>query len=89
VGADKAAYLAEWERFNRIVHDIVHAMNGSIAAEHGIGLIKRDELLRYKDPVALDLMRSLKSALDPDNVLNPGKVIAMGEGAPEALPGRA
>ncbi|HEY8564733.1 MAG TPA: FAD-binding oxidoreductase [Beijerinckiaceae bacterium] len=89
LGMDKQAYLAEWERFNRIVHDIVHALNGSIAAEHGIGLIKRDELLRYKDPVALDLMRSLKNALDPDNILNPGKVIAVGEGAPEALPGRA
>ena len=62
---DKAAFLAEWERFNRIVHDIVAAMNGSISAEHGIGLIKRDELLLYKDPVALDLMRTLKRALDP------------------------
>ena len=50
-------------------------MDGSISAEHGIGLIKRDELLRYKDPVALDLMRTLKRALDPQNILNPGKVI--------------
>jgi FAD/FMN-containing dehydrogenase len=76
VGMDKAAFLAHWERFNRIVHDIVHGMNGSISAEHGIGLIKRDELVRYKDPVALDLMRSLKRALDPQNILNPGKVVA-------------
>jgi len=50
-------------------------MNGSISAEHGIGLIKRDELVLYKDPVALDLMRSMKQALDPQNILNPGKVI--------------
>ncbi|WP_229428416.1 FAD-binding oxidoreductase [Microvirga pudoricolor] len=75
VGMDKAAYLAQWEHFNRIVHDIVHAMNGSIAAEHGIGLIKRDELTLYKDPVALDLMRTLKASLDPLGILNPGKVL--------------
>lgn len=86
VGMDKAEYLAQWERFNRIVHDIVHGMNGSIAAEHGIGLIKRDELLRYKDAVALDLMRSLKRALDPQNILNPGKVVSIGESAPAAFP---
>src|SRR5215204_1676774 len=52
LGMDRAAFLGEWERFNRIVHDIVASMNRSIAAEHGIGLIKRDELPRYKDPVA-------------------------------------
>jgi FAD/FMN-containing dehydrogenase len=75
VGMDKAAYLAEWERFNRIVHDIVHGMKGSISAEHGIGLLKRNEILLYKDPVAVDLMRTLKRALDPRNILNPGKVI--------------
>jgi FAD/FMN-containing dehydrogenase len=86
VGADKAAFLGEWERFNRIVHDIVAAMNGSIAAEHGIGLIKRDELLLYKDPVAIDLMHTLKRALDPQNILNPGKVVAVMDDAPAALP---
>jgi FAD/FMN-containing dehydrogenase len=62
-------------------------MNGSIAAEHGIGLIKRDELLLYKDPVAVDLMRTLKRALDPENILNPGKVVAVADDAPPALPG--
>jgi FAD/FMN-containing dehydrogenase len=50
-------------------------MDGSIAAEHGIGLVKRDELLLYKDPVAVDLMRTLKRALDPQGILNPGKVL--------------
>ena len=75
IGMDKAAYLKKWEHFNRIVHDIVAGMGGSISAEHGIGLIKRDELALYKDPVALDIMRSIKQALDPDGLLNPGKVL--------------
>jgi FAD/FMN-containing dehydrogenase len=86
VGMEKGAFLGQWERFNRIVHDLVAAMDGSIAAEHGVGLLKRDELLRYKDPVAIDLMRTLKGALDPRGLLNPGKVVAGGEGAPSALP---
>ena len=88
VGADKAAFLGAWERFNRIVHDVVDRMDGSISAEHGIGLIKRDELALYKDPVALDLMRTLKAALDPANLLNPGKVVAMGGDLPPSLPPR-
>ncbi|MCJ2035842.1 FAD-binding oxidoreductase [Methylobacterium sp. J-068] len=75
VGMERAAFLAQWERFNRIVHDIVHALEGSIAAEHGVGLLKREELARYADPVALDLMRRLKAALDPRDILNPGKVV--------------
>jgi FAD/FMN-containing dehydrogenase len=74
-GADPAVFLAERERLNRIVHDLVHELGGSIAAEHGIGLLKRDELARYADPVALDLMRTLKRALDPAGLLNPGKVV--------------
>jgi len=86
VGMEKAAFLGQWERFNRIVHDFVQAMNGSIAAEHGIGLIKRDELRLYKDPVALDLMHTLKRALDPQNILNPGKVVAIGDDLPDSLP---
>ena len=86
VGMDKAAFLSRWSAFNRIVHDIVHRMGGSIAAEHGIGLIKRDELALYGDPVALDLMRRLKTVLDPHNLLNPGKVVAIGENPPATLP---
>ncbi|MDB5591200.1 FAD-binding oxidoreductase [Enterovirga sp.] len=86
VGMEKGAFLARWQVFNRIVHDIVHAMGGSISAEHGVGLIKRDELLLYKDPVALDLMHRLKAALDPGNILNPGKVLAIGDDLPPALP---
>ena len=77
VGMDKAAFLSHWERFNRIVHDLVVSMDGSIAAEHGVGLLKLGELARYKDDVSLDLMRTLKRALDPLAVLNPGKVVAI------------
>ncbi|WAC27214.1 FAD-binding oxidoreductase [Ancylobacter sp. SL191] len=75
VGLEKAAFLGMWETFNRIVHDIVTDMDGSIAAEHGIGILKREELAHYADPVALDLMHRVKTALDPQGLLNPGKVL--------------
>ncbi len=81
-GLDRAEFLTHWERFNRIVHDIVDGMGGSIAAEHGVGLIKRDELARYASPVALDLMRRLKETLDPHGLLNPGKVVPAGDEIP-------
>src|SRR6201999_2302419 len=58
-----------------LVHDIVHQFGGSISAEHGIGVMKRDELLRYKSAVEIDVMRALKHTLDPKNILNPGKVL--------------
>lgn len=83
VGMEKSAFLQHWAGFNRIVHDMVADMGGSISAEHGIGLLKREELRRYKDPVALDLMQALKQALDPLNLLNPGKVVPAAE-LPEA-----
>ena len=60
---------------NEIVHDIVATYNGSISAEHGLGRLKRDEVRRYKSELELDLMRKLKTALDPNGVLNPGKVV--------------
>jgi len=72
-----ADFLTHYGAFNRIVHDLVTDMGGSISAEHGIGLAKRDELPRYKDPVALALCRTIKAAVDPYNLMNPGKVIAM------------
>jgi FAD/FMN-containing dehydrogenase len=75
VGADKAAYLARWEELNAAVHAVVTRMNGSISAEHGIGVLKRDLLPGVKDPVALEVMRRFKSALDPKGTLNPGKVL--------------
>jgi FAD/FMN-containing dehydrogenase len=67
-------FRAERPTINRIVHDIVADLNGSISAEHGIGRLRKDELSRYADPVALDLMRTVKRALDPDDRLNPGKI---------------
>ncbi|MBY6089911.1 FAD-binding oxidoreductase [Maritimibacter alkaliphilus] len=70
-----AEFLEEYPAFNRIVHDIVAGMNGSISAEHGIGMVKRKELRRYKDPVALKLMDTIKQALDPEGLMNPGKVL--------------
>ncbi len=60
---------------NRVVHDIVHRFGGSVSAEHGIGQAKRGELERYKSGVEMDLMRTLKQALDPHNLMNPGKVL--------------
>ncbi|MEO1223091.1 MAG: FAD-binding oxidoreductase [Pseudomonadota bacterium] len=68
------AYRAERLRINRIVHDIVVDLGGSISAEHGIGILRKAELAHYADPVALDLMAKVKSALDPHDLLNPGKV---------------
>jgi FAD/FMN-containing dehydrogenase len=75
VGADKAEFLAQWGAMNACVHEIVGKFHGSISAEHGIGRLKRDLLPHVKDPVALDLMRTLKRALDPNGILNPGKVL--------------
>ncbi|SFD00943.1 FAD/FMN-containing dehydrogenase [Bosea sp. CRIB-10] len=75
VGADKAAYLAGWDAMNEAVHAIVTELKGSISAEHGIGRLKRSLLPGVKDPVELDLMRTVKAALDPKGVLNPGAVL--------------
>ena len=75
-GHDGQAFLAAHEpAVNDIVYDAVCALGGSISAEHGIGQLKCDELLRRKSPVALDLMRRIKRALDPLNLMNPGRVI--------------
>ena len=75
VGADTEKYLARWHEMNDVVHGVVAKHHGSISAEHGIGVLKRDELPHVKDPVALDIMRSIKATLDPLNILNPGKVL--------------
>jgi FAD/FMN-containing dehydrogenase len=74
---DPVAFLAKWEEVQRVVHDIVHQFHGSISAEHGIGVQKRDQLPRYKSDTELDVMRALKRTLDPKRILNPGKVIAL------------
>jgi FAD/FMN-containing dehydrogenase len=60
---------------NEIVHGIVAGMSGSFSAEHGIGRLKRDLLARAKDPAAFDVMKRIKAALDPEGLLNPGKML--------------
>jgi len=75
IGADKAAFLAHWDEVNAKVFAIVARHGGSISAEHGIGVMKRDLLPGVKDPVALALMRGFKQMLDPNRILNPGKVL--------------
>ena len=72
---DNATFIAAQLEVNRLVHDIVHSLNGSISAEHGIGQLKREEVLRYKSPVEMALMRSVKQAIDPQGLMNPGKVV--------------
>ncbi len=72
---NEAALLAHQDAVFTLVHDNVHAAGGSISAEHGVGQLKRDALVRYKDPTALALMHSLKQALDPQGIMNPGKVL--------------
>ncbi len=69
------AFLDQWGAFNRLVHDLVAGLGGSFSAEHGIGQLKRDDLRRYKSDVELDLMETLKRTLDPNNIMNPGKVL--------------
>ncbi len=74
-GMDEESFMALLEPINRVVHDSVAKHAGSISAEHGIGLLKRDELKRYKSALELDLMRRIKHALDPLGIMNPGKVL--------------
>ncbi len=57
------------------MHDLVAQYGGSFSAEHGVGRLKREELLRYKSPVAIELMRAIKQAIDPKGIMNPGKVL--------------
>jgi FAD/FMN-containing dehydrogenase len=75
VGVAATGFLASANAANRIVHDIVARYGGSFSAEHGVGQLKRDELQRYKSAVELDLMRRVKAAIDPRNLMNPGKIL--------------
>jgi D-lactate dehydrogenase (cytochrome) len=75
VGADREAFLAQWSRLNRIVHDLVGELGGSFSAEHGIGVLKKDELRHYRSAVELELMGRIKAALDPHGIMNPGKIL--------------
>lgn len=74
-GADRAAYLARWDEMNAVVHDVVRKYEGSVAAEHGVGRLKLDLLEATKPALDLELMRRLKTALDPKGVLNPDRII--------------
>ena len=70
-------FLAQKNALNKIIYDLVLEFGGSTSAEHGIGVLKRDELMQQKGAVALDMMKKIKAALDPDNILNPGKVFSL------------
>ena len=72
---ENADFIASQPEVNRIVHDTVNALNGSISAEHGIGQLKREELLRYKSTLEIAMMRSIKNAFDPLGLMNPGKIL--------------
>ncbi len=75
VQGDTTAFLAQAPAINRAIHDLIARYRGSISAEHGIGRLKREELKAYKSAVDLDVMRSIKAALDPKGIMNPGKVL--------------
>lgn len=75
VGADKQAFLAQWDAVNEVVHGIVAKYGGSISAEHGIGVLKRNLLPGVKSPVEMTMMRAIKQTLDPKGLLNPGRVL--------------
>ncbi len=84
--APEGAKRGEWElhegrQISSFVHDLVAKWQGSISAEHGIGQLKRDELGRLGDPVQLHLMRAVKQALDPQGLLNPGKLVPLAQDA--------
>lgn len=81
----KADFLALEAPINRLVHDAVDAAGGSISAEHGLGVLRRDEAARYKPAVEQRLMRAIKQALDPLNLMNPGKLL----GTPDTIPHNA
>ncbi|MCC6472303.1 MAG: FAD-binding oxidoreductase [Burkholderiales bacterium] len=75
-GADPAAFARDTAAVNRVVHDCVARFGGSISAEHGLGQYKNVEIARYKSALELELMRAVKRALDPQGIMNPGKVLA-------------
>ncbi len=68
-------FMLQQNAVNQVVYDSVLQFSGSISAEHGLGALKRDTILRYKSPVEIQLMRHIKTALDPLNIMNPGKVV--------------
>ena len=79
IGMDKNAFQAEMEKINDIVHSIVLDLGGSISAEHGVGLLKRDFLGFTREEADLALMAQLKTVFDPNQVMNPGKLLPAGK----------
>jgi FAD/FMN-containing dehydrogenase len=75
LGANKQAFLERWDEISDRLHAIVLKLGGSIAAEHGVGTLRREDIAKSKTPLELELMRALKTTLDPQDILNPGKVI--------------
>ena len=75
VGADPKAFMAGEEPVHDAIYEIVTRLGGSVSAEHGIGQLKIDLLKQVKDPVALEMMRAIKQALDPNGIMNPGKML--------------
>ena len=74
-GKTRADHLAERDAIKRAVHDLVDRFGGSVAAEHGVGRLKVDDLERYGDPAKLTAMQAIKTALDPNRIMNPGAVL--------------
>ena len=75
-GRTKADYAGQRDRVQQAVHDLVHGMDGSFSAEHGVGRLKVGDLQRYGDPAKLHAMRAIKAALDPRGIMNPGVMLA-------------
>ena len=73
---DAERFLAHAERLSSAIHDIAVGLGGSFSAEHGIGVLKKPELERYKSAVEQDLMALVKCAIDPKNIMNPGKIVS-------------
>ena len=67
-------FFSKQKNFEQIIYKIVYDLGGSFSAEHGIGQLKKDELKLYKDQNSLQLMKDIKHLLDPENILNPGKI---------------
>lgn len=89
VGMERDAFMDKWNEFNKIVHDLAMSMEGSFSAEHGVGQLKLGDMRRFKSPTELDLMRRVKTAFDPLNLMNPGKVVPPASGEVAEQSGKA
>jgi FAD/FMN-containing dehydrogenase len=74
IGEDSTMLVARQEAINRVVHDLVAAYDGSISAEHGLGVLRKADARRYRSAIEWNLMRAIKNALDPKGLMNPGKL---------------